>query len=345
MTELDALLAKRVDRMATERLWVTVMLVLGLGLAAYFFYCFYRVANGGLRQLSDHLEQMAAGDLRRKPATPWGRDETARVLMDLAKTYDALYELIRKVRHGARELHTTSNEIAAASLDLSARTEAAAASLEEQASAMEEIGSTVAHTAGTAQEAAEFSVRNARVADQAGDTIQQVVSTMQRIHASSAKIGDIIGVIDSIAFQTNILALNAEVEAARAGEQGRGFAVVASEVRNLAQRSAGAAKEIKELISASVEQINDGTRVVQSAGDVMAEVVASARQINTLLSEIATASKEQAAGVEQVGQAIQELDRNTQQNAALVEETSAAAAALKAQAELLQKEIANFRVA
>jgi methyl-accepting chemotaxis protein len=217
--------------------------------------------------------------------------------------------------------------------------------LEEQASAMEEIGSTVAHTAGTAQEAAEFSVRNARVADQAGDTIQQVVSTMQRIHASSAKIGDIIGVIDSIAFQTNILALNAAVEAARAGEQGRGFAVVASEVRNLAQRSAGAAKEIKELISASVEQINDGTRVVQSAGDVMAEVVASARQINTLLSEIATASKEQAAGVEQVGQAIQELDRNTQQNAALVEETSAAAAALKAQAELLQKEIANFRVA
>jgi methyl-accepting chemotaxis protein len=168
---------------------------------------------------------------------------------------------------------------------------------------------------------------------------------MQGIHASSAKISDIIGVIDSIAFQTNILALNAAVEAARAGEQGRGFAVVASEVRNLAQRSAGAAKEIKELISASVEQINDGTRVVQSAGDVMAEVVASARQINTILSEIATASKEQAAGVEQVGHAIQELDRNTQQNAALVEESSAAAAALKAQAELLQTEIANFRVA
>jgi methyl-accepting chemotaxis protein len=345
MTELDALLAKRVDRMATERLWTTVVLVLGLGLSAYFFYCFYRVANGGLRQLAGHLEQMAAGDLRHIPATPWAKDEIGRLLVGLADTYRSLNELIRKVRHGAGELHNASNEIAAASGDLSTRTEAAAASLEEQASAMEEIGSTVTHTAGTAQEAAEFSVRNARLADQAGDTIQQVVSTMQRIHASSAKISDIIGVIDSIAFQTNMLALNAAVEAARAGEQGRGFAVVAGEVHSLAQRSASAAKEIKELISASVEQIDDGTRVVQGAGEIMAEVVKSARQINTLLSEIATASKEQAAGVEQVRQAIQELDRNTQQNAAMVEETSAAAAALKAQAELLQKEIANFRVA
>ena len=343
--ELDQLLDIRVSGMESERNITTVVLVVGLLLAAYAFYSFFLVANGGLRQLAQHLEEMAAGDLRHKPTTPWGRDETARVLVDLAKTYDALYGLIRKVRHGARELHTASNEIAAASLDLSARTEASAAALEEQASAMEEIGSTVAHTAGTAQEAANFSGRNAQVADRAGDTIQQVVSTMQGIHASSAKISDIIGVIDGIAFQTNILALNAAVEAARAGEQGRGFAVVASEVRNLAQRSASAAKEIKDLISSSVEQIDSGTRVVQNAGDIMAEVVSSARQVNTFLNEIATSSKEQAAGVEQVGQSIQELDRSTQQNAALVEETTSAASALKAQADRLQEEIANFRVA
>jgi methyl-accepting chemotaxis protein len=344
MTELDALLAKRVDGLATERLWVTVVLVLGLGLAAYFFYCFYRVSKGGLRQLAGHLEQMATGDLRQIPDTPWAKDEIGRLLVGLADTYRSLQELIRKVRDGAGELHTASNEIAAASQDLSERTGAAAAALQEQASAMEEIGSTVAHTAGTVQEAANFSEHNAQVADHAGETIQQVVRTMQGIHASSAKISEIIGVIDSIAFQTNILALNAAVEAARAGEQGRGFAVVASEVRKLAKNSAQSAKEIKELISASVEQIDDGTRVVQGAGEIMAEVVKSARQINTFLSEIATASKEQASGVEQLRLAIQELDRNTQQNAALVGETSAAATKLKAQADKLQAEIANFRV-
>jgi methyl-accepting chemotaxis protein len=183
------------------------------------------------------------------------------------------------------------------------------------------------------------------VAQRGGAVVSQVVTTMDDINQSSRKIADISGVIDSIAFQTNILALNAAVEAARAGEQGRGFAVVASEVRNLAQRSASAAKEIKDLISSSVEQIDSGTRVVQSAGDIMAEVVSSARQVNTFLNEIATSSKEQAAGVEQVGQSIQELDRSTQQNAALVEETTSAASALKAQADRLQEEIANFRVA
>jgi methyl-accepting chemotaxis protein len=172
-----------------------------------------------------------------------------------------------------------------------------------------------------------------------------VVDTMQEIHASSSKINDIIGVIDGIAFQTNILALNAAVEAARAGEAGRGFAVVAAEVRQLAQRSAGAAKEIKGLISDSVDKIDSGTRVVQGAGSTMTEVVENAKQINMFLKEIATSAKEQASGVEQVGQSIQELDRSTQQNAALVEETTSAAAALRHQAEVLQQEIANFRVA
>ncbi|MDO9158094.1 MAG: methyl-accepting chemotaxis protein, partial [Burkholderiaceae bacterium] len=314
-------------------------------LAGYLFFCFYRVSDSGLKTIARHLNEMSAGDLRYHPQRPWGRDEASGVLLDLITAYDSLHALIRKVRHGARELHTASNEIAAASTDLAARTEASAAALEQQASAMEEIASIVGNTAANAQEAARFASDNAQVAERGGEIIAEVVSTMQGIHASSAKINDIIGVIDGIAFQTNILALNAAVEAARAGEAGRGFAVVASEVRQLAQRSAGAAKEIKSLIGTSVEQVTTGTRVVQGAGSTMAEVVTNARQINTFLSEIATSSKEQASGVEQVGQSIQDLDRTTQQNAALVEETNAAASALREQAELLQHEIANFKVA
>jgi len=343
--ELEGLLHKRIHGMTSERTWITVVLVLGVLLASYLFYCFYRVTTGGLRQVAGHLEQMSQGDFSHVPGQPWASDETARLLIRLTETYAALHGLIRKVRHGARELHTASNEIAAASSDLAGRTEASAAALEQQASAMEEIGSTVGNTANLAQEASAFSDRNAHVAVEAGSTIQKVVSTMQDIHSSSAKINDIIGVIDGIAFQTNILALNAAVEAARAGEAGRGFAVVATEVRNLAQRSAGAAREIKGLISTSVEKIDGGTRVVQSAGDIMHQVVENARQVNTFLVEIATSAKEQASGVEQVGQSIQELDRGTQQNAALVEQTTSAASALRAQADRLQDEIRNFKVA
>lgn len=345
MDELDGLLLKRVGAMESDRALVTVVLAVGLSLAGYLFFCFYRVSDSGLKTIARHLNEMSAGDLRYHPQRPWGRDEASGVLLDLITAYDSLHALIRKVRHGARELHTASNEIAAASTDLAARTEASAAALEQQASAMEEIASIVGNTAANAQEAARFASDNAQVAERGGEIIAEVVSTMQGIHASSAKINDIIGVIDGIAFQTNILALNAAVEAARAGEAGRGFAVVASEVRQLAQRSAGAAKEIKSLIGTSVEQVTTGTRVVQGAGSTMAEVVTNARQINTFLSEIATSSKEQASGVEQVGQSIQDLDRTTQQNAALVEETNAAASALREQAELLQHEIANFKVA
>ena len=343
--ELDTLLAKRVGGMVAERTTVTVVLLLGVMLAAYFFYCFYLVSDSGLKTIARHLNDVSAGDLRNHPAKPWASDESAQVLQDLGKAYDALHALIRKVRHGARELLTASNEIASASGDLAGRTEASAAALEQQAAAMEEIASTVANTANNAQEAARFAGDNALVAERGGQIIAEVVTTMQGIHSSSAKINDIIGVIDGIAFQTNILALNAAVEAARAGEAGRGFAVVASEVRQLAQRSAGAAKEIKALIGSSVDQVASGTRVVQGAGATMGEVVTNARQINTFLGEIATSSKEQAAGVEQVGQSIQELDRTTQQNAALVEQTTAAASSLREQAEMLQREIANFRVA
>ena len=336
------------DLRAAQRERLTLALIalsLALAVPMYFFVGFYRANKGGLDLISLHLNELAAGDLRHRPADPLGRDEPGQLIGEMQKLYTSLHELIRKVRHGARELHTASHEIAMASMDLSSRTEASAAALEQQSSAMEQIGSTVQATATHTTEAAHFAQENEHVAERSGAVIAEVVHTMQGIHASSAKINDIIGVIDGIAFQTNILALNAAVEAARAGEQGRGFAVVAGEVRNLAQRSAQAAKEIKDLISASVEQIDQGTRIVQGAGDTMQSVVNNARQINTYLSEIATSAKEQATGVRQVSESIQDLDRNTQQNAAVVEQTTSAAAALKQHAEVLQAEIANFQVA
>jgi len=327
------------------RLWLAaVALGACLMVALYVFVGFYRVNKGGLEQISLHLNAMAEGDLRHIPQEPWGRDEPAQLMAEMKKVYHALHELIRKVRHGARELHTASQEIASASADLAARTEASAAALEQQSSAMEQIGSTVGLTSDRAQNAARFAADNAEVAQVGGKVIADAVSTMQGIQASSAKISDIIGVIDGIAFQTNILALNAAVEAARAGESGRGFAVVAAEVRNLAQRSAGAAREIKGLITTSVEQVHSGTQVVQQAGQTLAEVVNNALKINQYLGDIATSSREQASGVGQVSQSIQDLDRSTQQNAALVEQTTAAAEALRQQAEVLQSEIANFRV-
>lgn len=341
---LDELLAERVNGMQRS-MWIkSALIVMVVLLAFYFFYAFFLVTRGGLHLISTHLLEMAEGDLRRAPSQPWGRDEPAQVITDLRQVYDSLHELIRRVRHSARDLTATSTEIAQAALDLSARTEANAASLEEQAAAMEQIGSQVSDSAQRAQSAAEFAQLNAKTATASREVVETVVGTMRDIQQSSSKIGDIIGVIDGIAFQTNILALNAAVEAARAGEAGRGFAVVASEVRSLAQRSADAAKEIKGLITTSVEKVEGGVKVVESAGTSIGELVNNADQINQYVVEISVAAREQAAGVEQVGQAIQQLDSSTQQNAALVEETSAAASALKDQADGLQREIARFRM-
>lgn len=345
LNELDSLLIKRISKTQTTLYLIDALAVVSILLAAYFFYAFFLVTRGGLALISQHLQEMAAGDLRVQPTKPWGRDEPALVITDLRKAYDSLHTLIGTVRQSSNTLFSTSEEIAAASLDLSARTESAAATLEQQAAAMEQIGSTVGNTAQQASTAANFAAQNAKVAEQGGQVISTVVETMQNIHASSTKINDIIGVINGIAFQTNILALNAAVEAARAGEAGRGFAVVASEVRSLAQRSADAAREIKELISNSVDQIASGTTVVEQAGATMQTMVTNAKQINAYLNDISVAAKEQAEGVGQVTIAIQTLDENTQQNAALVEETSAAASALTQQAATLQEEIANFKVA
>jgi methyl-accepting chemotaxis protein len=332
------------DAQAKRRNVVLTVLAVVLLLAGYVFISFFKVNRGGLQVVSDHLNRLAEGDLTTKPSKPWGRDEPAALILDIERLYGAMYELIRRVRHSARELNSTAQEIASASTDLSARTESTAASLEEQAAAMEQMGSTIATSAQRTQEASLHSGKNAELAERGGAAIGQLVFTMRDIQSSSQKIGDIIGLIDGIAFQTNLLALNAAVEAARAGEAGRGFAVVASEVRGLAQRSASAAKEIKSLITSTVEKVELGSAQVETAGETMKSVVSSVQQVNVFLHEVAHASREQATGVEQIVKAIQTLDNDTQQNSALSEETNAAAMALRHQADLLMDEIGNFRV-
>lgn len=341
---LQGLFEARLSVLRTSLTFVSAASAVALGLATYLFVCFYLVTGGSFHLISSHLREMAQGDLRSRPAMPRGTDESAQVLTDMAATYGALHALIRKVRHSVRDLHGASNEIAAASHDLEGRTEAAAVALEEQASAMEQIGANVGETAKLARMASAFASDNADVAEKGGQVFDEVTSRMRSIHESSHRIADIIGTIDGIAFQTNILALNAAVEAARAGETGRGFAVVANEVRGLAGRSAAAAREIKSLIAKSVEQVEGGSRIVETAGKTMGEVVANARQINQYLSDIALASGEQSIGVTEVGKSIQELDKATQQNGALAEQTSSAANTLRRQADDLQAEIANFLV-
>jgi methyl-accepting chemotaxis protein len=275
---------------------------------------------------------------------PWGRDEAAQLMVTMGRMQESLRKIVGIVLQGSGQVQVASEEIASASNDLSARTEEAAASLEQTAASMEQIAATVKHTAATVDGAMAIVRDNATAATRGGAVMGEVVITMERIQASSSKIGEIIGVIDGIAFQTNILALNAAVEAARAGEQGRGFAVVATEVRALAGRSAAAAKEIKTLIGSSIEQVEQGNRIAADAGATIREIVTNADKITGLMTQISTATREQSAGVGQVGTAVHELDRATQQNAALVEETSAAAAALSEQASKLAEEVSFFKL-
>ena len=257
---------------------------------------------------------------------------------------EALRRMVSRVRSSSSNIVQASNDIAAGARDLSSRSEQAAANLEQTAASMEEIAATVKNSASHTDEAAEVARRNADVAAQGGRVMQNVVETMDVIRNSSKKIGDITATIDGIAFQTNILALNAAVEAARAGEQGRGFAVVANEVRTLAQRSATAAREIKELIAGSVAQVEAGSRVVREAGATMEDIVASSSRVNELLGEVAGGAKEQTLGISQVTQAVQDLDRMTQQNANLVEQTAAAAATMLRLAQELDAEVSNFQL-
>ncbi len=286
-------------------------------------------------------ETVAAGDLRSRVDIA-GTDESATLLRALQRMNDSLARIVGEVRHSSESIATGSSQIAMGNADLSQRTEEQAANLQQTAASMEQLNVTVKQNADTASAATQLAASASDAATQGGAVVGQVVHTMDQITASSKKIGDIIGVIDGIAFQTNILALNAAVEAARAGEQGRGFAVVASEVRSLAQRSAEAAREIKVLIGTSVSDVENGTRQVAEAGRAMNDIVGRVQRMNDLIAEISAASGEQSRGVSQIGDAVTQLDQVTQQNAALVEESAAAAESLKHQAAHLAQTVSTF---
>jgi methyl-accepting chemotaxis protein len=270
------------------------------------------------------------------------QDEGGQLLTALQDMNSSLADIVHRVRRGADSMATATSQIAAGNMDLSTRTEQQASALEQTAASMEELADTVKHNFASGRHATELAISAVEVATRGGAVVARVVSTMQAIQLSSNEIADIIGLIDGIAFQTNILALNAAVEAARAGEQGRGFAVVASEVRSLAGRSATAAKQIKDLIGVSVTNVNEGCRLVQQAGGTMDEIVVGVRRVADLMREVTAASQDQTSGIEQVNQAVGQMDQVTQQNAALVEEATAAAQSLEHQAKSLLQTVNVF---
>ena len=325
------------------------MVLLCLGAIAIGTVAAWRISHGLLRQLGGEPDyaaaiagEIAAGNLAVKIAT--GPNDRSSLLYAMRGMRDSLVDIVSQVRAGTQTIATNSREIAAGNLDLSNRTEQQAGSIEETATSMEQLTGTVKQNAEHAIEANELALSASGVAVKGGTVVAQVVQTMAAINDSSKKIVDIIGVIDGIAFQTNILALNAAVEAARAGEQGRGFAVVATEVRSLAQRSSQAAKEIKSLIDDSVERVDAGARLVDEAGATMQDIVDSVKRVTDIMGEISIATREQSSGIEQVNQAIGMMDQVVQQNAALVEESASAAASLEEQASGLSQVVSIFKL-
>ncbi len=318
---------------------VLAAVVLAIVLASWII----RSITQPMQRAIEVAREVAAGNLGSRVETG-GTNETGQLLHALDAMQSSLSQVVSNVRNSSESVATASAEIAQGNNDLSARTEQQASALEETAASMEELSSQVKHNADNARQANQLASSASAVALRGGDVVGRVVTTMKEINDSSRKISDIISVIDGIAFQTNILALNAAVEAARAGDQGRGFAVVASEVRSLAGRSAEAAKEIKNLINASVERVEQGTVLVDEAGSTMTEVVSSIRKVSDLVGEISSASNEQSAGVAQIGEAVTQLDHTTQQNAALVEQMAAAASSLRSQAGDLVQAVAVFHL-
>ena len=341
--EIDRL-AHNIDAMSARSR--NAMIVLSATLVLIGLLCAWRLTLGITRPLNDAVaiaRRVAAGDLTAH-IMPMTRDEIGQLLSALQDMSTSLQRVVGGIRNGTETISLASGEIASGNADLSSRTELQAASLERTAGTMNELTTTVKRNAQNAEEANRLAISASSLASRGGEVVSEVVENMRSIKSSSDQIVDIIGVIDSIAFQTNILALNAAVEAARAGEEGRGFAVVAAEVRTLAQRCAAAAKEIKALISDSAVRVDAGNRLVHQAGGTMSEIVTSVRQFAELMQEITMASQNQSRGIEQINRSVGEMDQMTQQNAALVEEAAAAAASLKDQAITLAQAVSLFRI-